>query len=108
MPFTYKKYDLQNSFTATSLNLSPKDELPPQQIKQTISCNTLRVPEETNISSEEEIQITMPKEIKFESPTKTYSPSAFLQKIFKFEEKIVKKSSSPKTYSETSPKRLGE
>lgn len=93
---------------ATSLNLSPKDELPPQQMKQTISCNTLRVPEETNICSEEDIQITMQKEIKFESPTKTYSPSAFLQKIFKFEEKIVKKSSFPKTHSETSPKRLGE
>ncbi|KAF7279316.1 hypothetical protein GWI33_007408 [Rhynchophorus ferrugineus] len=89
--------------SANSLNSSPKEETPPKKLMQTISCNTLRVPEEVSPTSEENIKITMDKECIVESPTKPYSPGMFLQKLFKFEqEKVVKKT---KDASETSPKR---
>ncbi|CAG9773822.1 unnamed protein product [Ceutorhynchus assimilis] len=73
--------------SATSLNLSPKDEMEPKQIKQTISCNTLRVPAECCVGADEEIHVSSDatRETIYESPTKPYSPGAFLQKIFKFE-----------------------
>lgn len=96
-------------FLANSLNLSPKEELRSKPIKQTISCNTLRVPEETNIASDEEIHVATEKDGKTESPTKSYSPGTLLHKIFKFEqEKVSKKNNSPKSDMESSPKRLEE
>ncbi|XP_030763498.1 uncharacterized protein LOC115888066 [Sitophilus oryzae] len=92
--------------SATNLNLSPKEETPPKPIKQTISCNTLRVPEEgaTSVTVlEEDIRIAFEKEGKADSPSKPYSPGVFLKTFFKFDqEKVTKK---PKDPTETSPKR---
>ncbi|KAL1494052.1 hypothetical protein ABEB36_009713 [Hypothenemus hampei] len=87
--------------SATSLNMSPKDESPPKSIKQTISCNTLRVPEEPCSSS-------IVDEAKIESPTSRSSiGGTFLQKLFKFEiEKNVKKREIIMETTTTSPKRL--
>ncbi|XP_030763478.1 G protein-coupled receptor 161-like [Sitophilus oryzae] len=93
--------------SATNLNLSPKEETPPKPIKQTISCNTLRVPEEgaTSVTVlEEDIRIAFEMEGKADSPSKPYSPGVFLKTFFKFDqEKVTKKAKEP---SETSPKRL--
>ncbi|XP_050297911.1 uncharacterized protein LOC126737191 isoform X2 [Anthonomus grandis grandis] len=78
--------------SANNLNMSPKEEQPPKPIKQTISCNTLRVPEENNINPDDEPRVSTEKDATYELPAKPYSPGILLQKIFKFEqEKISKK-----------------
>ncbi|XP_048520129.1 G-protein coupled receptor 161 isoform X2 [Dendroctonus ponderosae] len=82
------------------------DEAPSQSMKQTISCNTLRVPEEIQIGTEEELKTAGQKEEPFEPIPKIYSPSNLLLKIFKFDEKIIKKPhNSPPNDSDGSPKR---